>query len=153
MAWVRTANSLLTFKANLPRPDQAATVPSHSIPGSKDTFHHNHGIPMNRRPFRWTPPSTAPITLPPITAIDLTDADLGLPDDPLAQESAERAIRAATAFRLKQEAIAGLRQTVPGPVTITVPDGALSFEDVPPDVLHGIATELRRLVARPRRCA
>ncbi len=101
--------------------------------------------------FAYSPPP-ASVTLAPVTTTDLTDADLGLPVDPFAQESAERTIRAAISYRMKQDAAVRHAQTRTS-VTVNVPDDALSFGDVAADDLAGISAELRRLAARPQRSA
>ncbi|WP_461658807.1 hypothetical protein [Methylorubrum aminovorans] len=72
---------------------------------------------------------------------------MGLPDDPIAQQRAEEAIRAAIAYRLRQET-----KAKPAPIqAVEVPldDDSLSIRDVPADVLDGIASELRRIASRP----
>lgn len=108
--------------------------------------------PLTRRrlppPFMLARPvSTKAVSLAAVTTACLTDADIGLPDDPIAQQRAEEAIRAAISYRLRQEA-----KAKPAPVqAIEVPldDDSLSIRDVPADVLDGIASELRRIASRP----
>lgn len=93
------------------------------------------------------PVSTKRVTMPEGNLRTMTDAECGLPDDPVAQQRAEEAIRAASAYRLKQEA-----KGKPAPiqaVEVPVEDDALSIRDVPADVLDGIAAELRRIAERP----
>nr|WP_321182366.1 hypothetical protein [Methylobacterium sp. Leaf122] len=93
------------------------------------------------------PKSTKAVTMPTRTLTMLTDADCGLPDDPLAQLRAEEAIRAAISYRLRQEA-----KAKPAPImAVQVPldDESITIRDVPADVLDGIASELRRLANLP----
>lgn len=45
-----------------------------------------------------------PVSLAPTTMYEITDADIGLPDDPVAQARAEDYVRAAIAFRHRQHA-------------------------------------------------
>lgn len=113
---------------------------------------------MNKNPFRWavTRPrrnpvpaallaprlkSTKSITMPTRTMTMMTDSDVGLPDDPVAQIRAEEAIRAAIAYRLREEAKATAIQAVQIPVA----DAALTIRVVPYDVLESISAELRRI--------
>ncbi|AYO84057.1 hypothetical protein EBB05_18490 [Methylobacterium brachiatum] len=100
-----------------------------------------------------------PVSLAPITMSSLTDADVGLPDDPLAQERAERFIAAAIAYRFKQQSLAreaarlaSAEKLFPGTtVAVEVPDDAVTLiapTDVLDEVDQGILRELRRLTAR-----
>ncbi len=79
----------------------------------------------------------------------LSDAECGLPEDPIAQQRAEEFIRAAISYRLKTEANA--KPAVIQAVEIPIADDALSIRDVPADVLEGIAVELRRIAGLPAR--
>lgn len=91
--------------------------------------------------------STKAVTMPTRTMTMLSDADCGLPDDPIAQLRAEEAIRAAISYRLKQEA-----KAKPAPImAVQVPldDESITILDVPADVLDGIASELRRIANLP----
>ncbi|MBA8916011.1 hypothetical protein [Methylorubrum thiocyanatum] len=77
----------------------------------------------------------------------MTDEDVGLTPDPIAQERAEEYIRAAISYRLKAQAKATPIQAVEIPVA----DESISILDVPADVLDGIAAELRRIASLPAR--
>ncbi|OHV16229.1 hypothetical protein BK022_13580 [Methylorubrum extorquens] len=95
------------------------------------------------------PVSTTAVSLAPVTTYVLTDADVGLPDDPIAQQRAEEAIRAAISYRLKHEA-----KAKPAPIrAVEVPlaDESITILDVPANVLDGIGAELRRIASRPVR--
>ena len=85
--------------------------------------------------------------MPTRTMTVLSDAECGLPDDPIAQQRAEEAIRAAISYRLRQEAKAATIQAV----EIPIEDESIFILDVPADVLNGIAAELRRIASRPAR--
>ncbi|QIJ76946.1 hypothetical protein GU700_21610 [Methylobacterium sp. NI91] len=107
--------------------------------------------PLTRRrlpPFMLARPvSTKKVTLPAVTTHCLNDADIGLPEDPVAQQRAEEAIRAAISYRLRQEAKA--KPALIQAVEVTLDDDSLSIRDVPADVLDGIASEPRRIAYRP----
>ncbi|MCP2080825.1 UNVERIFIED_ORG: hypothetical protein J2W74_002011 [Methylorubrum zatmanii] len=91
--------------------------------------------------------STKSVTMPTRTMTMLTDAECGLPEDPVAQIRAEEAIRAAISYRLRQEAKASPVQIQA--VEIPIEDESITILDVPVEVLDGIAAELRRIVSRP----
>ena len=93
--------------------------------------------------------STKTITMPERNLRMLSDAECGLPEDPIAQQRAEEAIRAAIGYRLREEAKA--KPAVIQAVEIPIADDALSIRDVPADVLEGIAVELRRIAGLPAR--
>lgn len=95
------------------------------------------------------PSHTKTITMPVRNMRMLSDEDVGLPHDPIAQERAEEFIRAAIGYRLRQEAKA--KPAVIQAVEIPIADDALSIRDVPADVLEGIAVELRRIAGLPAR--
>ncbi|AWI91002.1 hypothetical protein C0214_23975 [Methylobacterium sp. DM1] len=90
------------------------------------------------------PISEKKITMPVRIMSDMTDAQCGLPDDPVAQQRAEEAIRAAIAYRLRHEA----KVTKVQAVEITIADDELAISNVPADVLDGISAELRRISNR-----
>lgn len=93
----------------------------------------------------------APITLPAVgTGPSLTDEDMGLEPDPVAQARAEAFIRAAIAYRLHQDAKAAEtgRKAAPTAVHVEVPDADLHLSHV---VDRGIHQELVRLASRPGR--
>ncbi|CAO4169544.1 hypothetical protein [Methylorubrum aminovorans] len=77
----------------------------------------------------------------------LTDEDVGLPHDPIAQERAEEFIRAAISYRLKMKAKAKPVSILA--VEVPIEDESITILDVPADVLDGIAAELRRIAERP----
>ena len=91
------------------------------------------------------PKSTKLVTMPVRTMRMMTDADVGLPNDPVAQLRAEEAIRAAISYRLRQEAKGATIQAVEVPIA----DESITILDVPANVLDGIATELRRISNLP----
>jgi hypothetical protein len=95
------------------------------------------------------PISTKKVSLPAVTTACLTDADIGLPDDPIAQQRAEQAIRAAIAYRLKHENKANPAHIQD--VEVPLADESITIRDVPANVLDGISAELRRIVSRPAR--
>jgi hypothetical protein len=85
-----------------------------------------------------------PVTLPPVTILEspITDADLDLPDDPIAQERAERFLAAAYAYQRRQAEKAKPAQVV----NIEVDDAALHLDHVD---LKRIGEELQRIATRP----
>lgn len=89
----------------------------------------------------------APVTMPAINAREITDADLGLAGGEIAQERAERFLRAATAYAEKHGDKAKPIQAV----EVEVPDDALSVvPELPFDpVERAILKELRRLTGLP----
>ncbi len=93
------------------------------------------------------PSHSKTITMPVRNMTVLTDEDVGLTPDPIAQERAEEYIRAAISYRLKAQAKATPIQAVEIPVA----DESISILDVPADVLDGIAAELRRIASLPAR--
>ncbi|MGN7127726.1 hypothetical protein [Methylorubrum thiocyanatum] len=90
--------------------------------------------------------STKVVTMPTRNMRMLTDEDVGLPHDPIAQQRAEEFIRAAISYRLKTEAKA--KPDVVTMVEVPLDDEAIIIRDVPADVLDGIASELRRIAYR-----
>ncbi len=103
-----------------------------------------------------------PVTLAPATVTGgLTDADVGLPADPVAQLRAETFLKAAIAYRMREEERArqlarAAALAVPANVPVMhveVPDEAMLLID-PTDRLSpedtAILAELRRLAGRPR---
>lgn len=101
-----------------------------------------------------------PVTLPPVTMSTITDSDIGLKDDPIAQEKAERYLMAVLANQRHQEQkaraaqrLASAQKLIPGPtVHIEIPDESVLLEN-PTDQLsetdRAIYRELKRLEARP----
>lgn len=85
------------------------------------------------------------ITMPTRTLRMMTDAECGLPEDPVAQTAAETFIAAWIGWQMKQEAKAQAQTDLTQAVEIPVADDSLFIRDVPADVLDGIATELRRI--------
>lgn len=81
------------------------------------------------------------VTLPPVTILEspVSDADIDLPDDPVAQERAERFLAAAYAYQRHQAA----KHQV---VHVEVDDDALHLDHVD---LKGIGDELQRIADRP----
>lgn len=91
-------------------------------------------------------PPPKPITMPFRTMTILTDADCGLPEDPIAQLAAETYLTAWIGWQLKNESKA---KAVPiQAIKMTVNNESLSIRDVPADVMDGIASELRRISCR-----
>ena len=89
-----------------------------------------------------------------MSLLPVTDADLGLPDDPIAQEKAERTIRAAIAVRLREGRDAApatslarwqaMDQALPSPMVsqvqgVAVPAVPLDALEVPDDALRFVA--------------
>lgn len=99
----------------------------------------------------WSPrdqPVPKPITMPAIPGRNITDADMGLPEDPVAQVVAETFLSAWIGWNMKQDAKATLenwRRSQVEAVEIPLADDSLSISAVPADVLDGIASELRRI--------
>lgn len=93
----------------------------------------------------WALENAPPPTLPQTAFRDITDEMIGLPHDPVAQERAERFIRAAIAHRLHVEQKAAETATV---VNVEVPDDALHLSHVTDRDIH---RELIRLASRPAR--
>ncbi|AYO82687.1 hypothetical protein [Methylobacterium brachiatum] len=100
------------------------------------------------------------MTLPASVYREITDADLGMPQNDAAQEKAETFIRAVIGHRLREEAkardaarLVAARSLAPGPtIAVEVPDDGLDLidaTDVLDDVDQGILRELRSLTARP----
>ncbi|MFD6319879.1 hypothetical protein [Methylorubrum thiocyanatum] len=90
-------------------------------------------------------PTRKPPTMPVITTRDATDADISLPNDPVAQTAAETYISAWLGWQMKQKAKAQAQAAPMQAVEIPIEDEDISIRDVPADVLDGIATELRRI--------
>lgn len=118
---------------------------------------------MKKNAFRWavTRPRRNPVaaallaprlksiksvTMPERNLRMLSDAECGLPEDPIAQQRAEESIRAAISYRLKVEAKA--KPAVIQAVEIPIEDEAITIRAVPAEVLDGIASELRRIASR-----
>jgi len=89
------------------------------------------------------PSHTKTITMPLRNMRMLSDEDVGLPHDPIAQERAEEFIRAAIGYRLRQEAKA--KPAVVTVVKVPIDDDSILIRDVPQDVLDGISAELHRI--------
>lgn len=88
-----------------------------------------------------------PPTLAETTTTEITDIDIGLKPDPVAQETAERLMRAAIAYRMKQDERAQARRRPVTPVSIRI---ALAADDEPdtvtlPEVVEMLAPERGRL--------
>ena len=86
-----------------------------------------------------------PVTLPPITMLEspVTDEDIDLPHDPVAQERAERFLAAAYAYQRRQAEKAQVAARV---VHVDLPDEALHLAHA---IDHDIMRELGRIAARP----
>lgn len=84
----------------------------------------------------------ASITLPAVTLVEISDADLGLRGGDAAQDRAEQAIRYAAHSRLR------VAETT---VRVEVPDDALTVIPALPEspTERGIVCELRRLTGLP----
>lgn len=123
-------------------------------------FKRRHPKPIKRaplpgyRPKRRLPPGAGsviahavenapPPTLPASVFREITDADIGIPHDPIAQEKAERYVRAAIAHRLRQEDHARKAATM---INVELPDDSLHLAHATD---HAINRELRRLEAMP----
>ncbi|MER2252923.1 hypothetical protein ABS772_23685 [Methylorubrum podarium] len=91
--------------------------------------------------------STKAIAMPARTMRIMSDAECGLPDDPIAQLRAEEAIRAAISYRLRQESKA--EHASIQAVEVPLDDESIAIRNVPADVLDGITAELRRIAGRP----
>ena len=89
---------------------------------------------------------TRPPTLAQTTKAEILDADIGLRHDPVAQRRAEDYIKAALAFRHRQEERAQARRQFITPVAIRI---ALAADDEPddltmPDVVEALRPALNR---------
>ncbi|MGH1572781.1 hypothetical protein ACRAWG_21560 [Methylobacterium sp. P31] len=101
----------------------------------------------NRSLYREPAPERVPptITLPPVSTREITDADIGLPHDPVAQLKAETYLRAAIGHRLREAAQATtVKPTAAATINVEIPDESLALSD------HAvILAELRRIKAMP----
>jgi hypothetical protein len=84
--------------------------------------------------------------MPPRTLKMLTDAECGLPEDPVAQLAAETYLSAWIGWQLKNESKTKAAQIQA--IKVTVNNESLSIRDVPADVMNGIESELLRISRR-----
>lgn len=90
-------------------------------------------------------------TMPVIAAREISDSDLGLTGGDIAQEKAERFLRAAAAFAAQQAEKAQTDKSPFQAVEVEVPNDAMVLVPALPDdpVERGILKELRRLTGLP----
>lgn len=96
----------------------------------------------------WALENAAPPTMPTTSFRDITDTDLGLPHDDIAQEKAERFLRAAHAYQLHQEAKAAENARKAAPVHVEIEDDSLFLAH---KVDRDIFRQLQRIASRPAR--
>lgn len=88
-----------------------------------------------------------PVSLPAVRMGSVTDEDIGLTPDPVAQVRAETYLSAVIAHRLREEDIARRRaEAAARTVHVEVDDASLHLAHV---IDHGIHREMRRLEAMP----
>lgn len=120
----------------------------------REAVRHVRPLVVDDEPETAESPAPAKITLAPATVTGgLSDEDIGLPRDDVAQEGAERFLRAAYAFRLREaEKEAARQRLLPGPtVHVEIPDDSVALVSPtnhlsPLDV--EILRELKRLARR-----
>ncbi|MEA1830949.1 hypothetical protein U8607_02540 [Methylobacterium durans] len=123
----------------MPRPRKTTTVTTRA----RDTQAADHSGYVDR-PIR----EPAPITLAPVSTHEITDAMVGLPEDPIAQARAVEYVQAASAFRARQHA--ALPRPVISAVEVPIGDDALKIIDISDPMTRDVAEALERLVNRPR---
>lgn len=117
------------------KPGQRVHVVTRSVGRFRKTDYEPRAQPVSR-----------PITMPARNLRMFTDADVGLPEDPVAQQAAETYLAAWIGWNLKHEAKA--QRVKVAALEVPLDDDSLIIRDVPQVMLDGIASELRRISNR-----